>query len=62
MDKPWYKSLTMIGGLVFTGVQFLEQNQAIPVGTVAQVMTAVQAISGLVALYGLRRATASAPK
>lgn len=56
MDKPWYKSLTMVFGSVFAGLQFLEQQAEVPAGTGQAVLDFVQATAGVLALFGLRRA------
>ena len=58
MDKPWYNSMTMVGGAVFAAIGFLEQSGAIPAGASSQLTALVQAIAALVALFGLRRAIA----
>lgn len=53
MQKPWYQSLTIVGGIVFAAIQSAETLGVVPAGTGAELM---KVVAGLVSLYGLRRA------
>ena len=53
MKKPWYQSLTIVSGIVFSALQAAETMGVAPVGTT---MTLAQIVAGLATLIGLRRA------
>lgn len=59
MNKPPWKSLTLVAGTVFAAVTFLEGAGALPPGTNATLVKLVESVAGLAALYGLRRALPS---
>ena len=55
--KPW-QSLAIVSGVVFGFIEVLEVNGLVPAGFGAQVLGTVQGISGIGAIWGLRRAMA----
>ena len=61
MNKPWYQSMTIVGGSIYAALQFLESAGAMPAGVSGAASTLVQAIAGLVTLIGLRRAVGGTP-
>lgn len=61
-DKPWYKSLTIVGAAVFAALQSLESSGYVPVGISNGTVTFVQALAGLVSIIGLRRAVGETKK
>ena len=53
MQKPWFQSITILGGIAFAAIQSAETLGVLPAGTGAEL---VKIATGLVTLYGLRRA------
>jgi hypothetical protein len=53
VTKPWFKSVTILGGIAFAALQSAETLGVVPAGTGAEL---VKIAAGLATLYGLRRA------
>lgn len=56
MDKPWYKSITVVAAVAFSVLQTLEQNGVIPSGAAQSVADLVQNLIVVVGAFGLRKA------
>ena len=56
MDKPWYKSVTILSAIGLAVMQTLEQTGTLPTGTQSGVVAVVNALAQLGVLFGLRRA------
>lgn len=53
MNKPWWQSVTIIGGIFFAALQSAETFGVVPVGASTETL---KILSGFVTLFGLRRA------
>lgn len=56
MTKPAYKSLAIGSAVVFGFIGVLEANGLVPAGVGQQVAGSVQALAGIGAIWGVRRA------
>jgi hypothetical protein len=55
MNPAMFTSLTFWGGLIYSVLTFVEQQGAVPTGTLTILTDFVQNAAGLAALWGLRR-------
>lgn len=56
MDKPWYKSVTIVSALVFSVLQTLEQQGVFPAGAAQSVVQLIQNAIVVLGAFGLRKA------
>lgn len=56
MTKRWFQSLTIVSGLIFTVLGYLQAQGLVPEGTADAVANVMQSLSGLGVIWGLRRA------
>lgn len=56
MSKRWFQSLTIVSGLIFSVLGYLQTQGLVPEGTAEGVANVIQSLSGLGVIWGLRRA------
>lgn len=56
MNKPIYKSLTIIGGAIVVLVNYAQNVGLITPGTMEETVKLVEAAGALLGIYGIRRA------